>query len=200
MKHLLIAASLLAAPALAAPALAAPMRGDVHNAPLPASVADTSFVAPDGSRTLQQSITIRAPVAILWKAFVEPQEFRKWSAPVAAIDLRTGGSIEASYDPKKPIGDPDNIRHRILTYLPERLLVFQNIQAPSGLKGRGALAAVVSVLEFTPLEPGVTRVTLSQTGWGHDAAATGLYGFFQKGNAQVLAHMNATYGQSGGAK
>lgn len=189
MKSLWIAATLLATPALATP-----MTGDIHTAPLPAAVADTSFVAPDGSRTLQQSIAIKAPVAILWKAFADASEFSKWSAPVAAIDLRTGGSIEASYDPKKPIGDPDNIRHRILTYLPERLLVFQNIQAPSGLKGREALARVVSILEFTPLKPGLTRVTLSQTGWGNDPAATGLYGFFQKGNAQVLAHMNATYG------
>ena len=195
MKTLLIAAVLIAGPALGAP-----MPGDVHNAPLPAAVADTSFIAPDGSRTLQQSITIRAPVAILWKAFADAQEFRKWNAPVAAIDLRTGGSIEASYDPKKPIGDPDNIHHRILTYLPERLLVFQNVQAPSGLKGHEALAQVVSVLEFTPLQPGLTRVTLSQTGWGEDAAANGLYGFFQKGNAQVLAHMNATYGAGRGAK
>lgn len=195
MKRLLIVAALIAAPALAAP-----MQGDVHNAPLPASVADSSFVAPDGSRTLQQSITIKAPVAILWKAFADAAEFRKWSAPVAAIDLRNGGSIEASYDPKKPIGDPDNIRHRILTYLPERLLVFQTIQAPTGLKGREALAQVVSVLEFMPLGAGLTRVTLSQTGWGHDAAANGLYGFFQKGNAQVLAHMNATYGAGGGTK
>lgn len=195
MKTLLIAAVLIAGPALGAP-----MPGDVHNAPLPAAVADTSFIAPDGSRTLQQSITIRAPVAILWKAFADAQEFRKWNAPVAAIDLRTGGSIEASYDPKKPIGDPDNIHHRILTYLPERLLVFQNVQAPSGLKGHEALALVVSVLEFTPLQPGLTRVTLSQTGWGKNAAANGLYGFFQKGNAQVLAHMNATYGGGRGAK
>ena len=195
MKPLLIAATMLAAPALAAP-----MQGDVHNAPLPAAVADTSFVAPDGSRTLQLSITIKSPVALLWKAFADAAEFRKWSAPVAAIDLRTGGSIEASYDPKKPIGDADNIRHRILTYLPERLLVFQNIQAPAGLKGREALAKVVSILEFTPLPRGLTRVTLSQTGWGDDPAANGLYGFFQKGNAQVLAHMNATYGAGKAAK
>ena len=191
---------MIAAVLIAGPALGAPIQSDVHNAPLPAAVADTSFIAPDGSRTLQQSITIRAPVAILWKAFADAQEFRKWNAPVAAIDLRTGGSIEASYDPKKPIGDPDNIRHRILTYLPERLLVFQNVQAPSGLKGHEALAQVVSVLEFTPLQPGLTRVTLSQTGWGKNAAANGLYGFFQKGNAQVLAHMNATYGARRGAK
>lgn len=190
MKTMAIGLTLL----LAAPALAAPMTGDVHNAPLPAAVVDTSFTAPDGSRTLQQSITIAAPVAVLWKAYADAAEFRKWSAPVAAIDLRTGGSIEASYDPAKPIGDPGNIRHRILTYLPERLLIFQNIQAPADLPGREAFARVVSILEFTPLGAAQTRITLSQTGWGDDAAARGMYSFFQKGNAQVLAHMQKTYG------
>lgn len=33
-------------------------------------------------------------------------------------------------------GDPDNIRHGIPASMPERLLVFQNVQAPSGPKGR----------------------------------------------------------------
>lgn len=56
------------------------------------------------------------------------------------------------------------------------------------------------MLEFTPLQPGLTRVTLSQTGWDKNEAANGLYGFFQKGNAQVLAHMNATYGGGRGPK
>jgi uncharacterized protein YndB with AHSA1/START domain len=190
MKRMAIGLALL----LATPALAAPMSGDIHNAPLPAAVVDTSFTAPDGSRTLQQSITIAAPVAILWKAYADAAEFRKWSAPIAAIDLRTGGSIEASYDPAKAIGDPNNIRHRILTYLPERLLIFQNIQAPTDLPGREAFARVVSILEFTPLGAAQTRITLSQTGWGDDAAAKGIYSFFQKGNAQVLVHMQKTYG------
>lgn len=182
---------------VAGSALAAPMKGDIHAAPLPASVIDTSFKAPDGSRTLQQSITIAAPVAILWKAYVDAGEFQKWSAPVAAIDLKTGGSIEASYDPKKPIGDPGNIKHRIITYLPERLLVFQNVQAPPDLKGREAFARVVSILEFTPISATRTRVTLSQTGWGDDPASNGMYGFFEKGNAQVLAHMKKTYEMPG---
>jgi uncharacterized protein YndB with AHSA1/START domain len=190
MKTIAIGLALL----LATPLAAAPMSGDIHDAPLPAAVVDTSFTAPDGSRTLQQSITITAPVAILWKAFADAAEFRKWSAPVATIDLRTGGSIEASYDAAKPIGDPNNIRHRILTYLPERLLIFQNIQAPADLPGREAFAKVVSILEFTPLKAAQTRITLSQTGWGGDAAAKGMYSFFEKGNAQVLAHMNKTYG------
>ncbi|WP_426166688.1 SRPBCC family protein [Sandarakinorhabdus sp. DWP1-3-1] len=161
-------------------------------APNPA-VSDTSFVAPDGARTLQQSIVIDAPVPVLWKAFTDATEFQRWSAPVAAIDLKTGGSLEATYDDKHAIGDPDNIRHRIVTYLPNRLIVFQNTNAPAGLPGRELFKQVVAVLEYEPLGPNRTKVTLSQTGWGPDPASDTLYRFFQSGNAASLAKMKRVY-------
>ncbi len=96
-------------------------------------VVDTSFVTPDGQSDLQQSVVIDAPVAVLWRSFVDPKEFARWNAPVAAIDMRVGGTLEATYAPKRPIGDPNNIKHRVITFLPERLIVFQNIQAPKDL-------------------------------------------------------------------
>lgn len=159
----------------------------------PPAITDTSFVAPDGARTLQQSIVIDAPVPVLWKAFTDATEFQRWSAPVAAIDLKTGGSLEATYDDKHAIGDPDNIRHRIVTYLPNRLIVFQNTNAPAGLPGRELFKQVVAVLEYEALAPNRTRVTLSQTGWGNDPASDTLYRFFQGGNAASLARMKRVY-------
>ncbi len=193
MKALFVAPFVALATAIAVPAFAAPLAGDVHAMSVPPEVSDTSFTAPDGSRTLQESVTIDAPVATLWKAFVDPAEFRRWNAPVAFIDLRTGGSLEASYDPAKRQGDPDNIKQRIIAYLPERLIVFQNIQAPAALPGREAFQKVVAILEYQPLSPDRTKVTLSQTGWGSDPASDGLYKFFANGNAQLLVHMKAVY-------
>ena len=167
----------------------------VHAAPpRPTDVLDTSFVAADGARTLQESIDIDAPAAVLWKAFTDPAEYRRWNAPVAAIDLRVGGSLEASYDPAKPLGDPDNIKHRIITFLPGRLIVFQNIQAPRALTGAEAFQRTVTVLEYQPLDPARTRVTISSTGWGSDPASDRLYGFFKSGNAELLQKMKSVYG------
>ena len=123
MKPLILA--LAASLALAGAAAAEPSKT--------ADVTDTSFATADGARTLQQSVIIDAPAAALWKAFADTQEFKRWNAPVAAVDLRVGGVQEASYDPKRALGDPDNIKNRIVTFLPGRLIVFQNIQAPHGL-------------------------------------------------------------------
>jgi uncharacterized protein YndB with AHSA1/START domain len=156
-------------------------------------VADTSFVTTDGARDLQQSIVMNAPVAVLWKSFTDPTEFKRWNTPVAAIDMRVGGSMEASYDPKHVIGDPDNIRHRVITFLPERLIVFQNIQAPRMLPGAAAFQRTVIVLQFEPLGVDKTRITLSCTGWGSDPASDRLYRFFQEDNAELLEKWKHVY-------
>lgn len=158
-------------------------------------IVDTSFATADCARTLQQSVTIAAPAAVLWKAFVDPAEFARWNAPVAAVDLRVGGSLEASYDAAHAIGDPRNIRHRIITFLPQRLIVFQNIQTPPDFPTPEKFQSTVTVLEFEALGPDRTRVTLSSTGWGKDAQSERLYRFFAASNADLLTRMNAVYGR-----
>jgi len=171
---------------------AAAGHADAPPPPAP-DVVDTSFVGPSGQRTLQESIVIAAPVHTLWQAFVDPAQFKRWDAPVMAIDLRVGGTLEATYDPAKPIGDPDNIKHRILTWLPDRLLVFQNFQAPHGLPHADAFQRTVTVVLYEPLSPTSTRVTIACTGWANDAASNDLYGFFQHDNAELLEKMKSVY-------
>jgi uncharacterized protein YndB with AHSA1/START domain len=156
-------------------------------------VVDSSFVTADGARDLQQSVVIDAPVAVLWNAFVDPKEFARWDSPVAAIDLRVGGTLEASYDPARKIGDPDNIKHRIITFLPNQLLVFQNFQAPHELPHADLFQRTVTVVQYEVLSPSRTRVTLSCTGWATDPASLQLYGFFEKDNAELLEKMKTLY-------
>jgi len=156
-------------------------------------VTDTSFATADGAKTLQQSVVIAAPAAALWKAFADTAEFKRWNAPVAAIDLRVGGVLEATYDPKRALGDPDNIKNRVVTFLPERLIVFQNIQAPHGLPHADLFQKTVTVVQFEPLSPARTRVTISCTGWATDAESGRLYAFFQTDNAELLEKMKAVY-------
>lgn len=156
-------------------------------------VENTSFVLGDGTRTLQESIVINAPVSVLWKGFTEAAEFEKWNSPLAAIDLRVGGSLEASYKRNAKIGDPDNIRNRIITYLPEQLIVFQNIQAPRDFPDRDLFQKTVTILQFAPLGAGQTRVTVSSTGYGPGDGFARVYGFFEKNNAQVLESYKHTY-------
>lgn len=156
-------------------------------------VVDTSFVTPDGQSDLQQSVVIEAPVAALWKSFVDPKEFARWNAPVAAIDMRVGGTLEATYNPRQPIGNPNNIKHRVITFLPERLIVFQNIQAPKELPNADKFQRTVIIVQFEPMGPDRTKVTLSCTGFGADAASQQIYRFFQVDNAEELERWKKVY-------
>ena len=189
------AATLIAAPTLAqaAPAQAAPAQVAPTQAAKSPHVVDTSFSTGDGQRTLQESVVIDAPVAVLWKAFVDTEEFKRWNSPIAAIDLRVGGSLEASYDPKHPLGDPNNIRHKIITFLPDRLIVFQNVNAPRELPGADRFQRTVIVLQYEPISATRTKVMLSVTGWASDAPSNRLYEFFRVDNAELLEKMKTVY-------
>lgn len=160
-------------------------------------VVDTSFTAPDGSPTLEQSVIIDAPVAVLWQAYVDPAQFARWNAPFEAVDLRVGGSIEASYDVNAKIGDADNIKHWIITYLPERLLVFKNIQAPRTFPHPEVFQRTVIVVRYEPLGSNLTRVSVDVSGWGSGPDDKQIYGFFQSGNASLLEKMRSVYGLGG---
>jgi uncharacterized protein YndB with AHSA1/START domain len=155
---------------------------------LAAGVTNSSFVATNGDRVLQLSIDIAAPPAKVWKGFVDEETLRHWNAPVVHVDLRDGGDIEESYDPKARLGGGTTIHHRIITYRPERLLVLQNISTPPGLPGASAYPKIVQVIQLEPTATG-TRVTLSGSGYGKGDNFDQLYAFFTQGNAGYLTDL-----------
>lgn len=164
--------------------------------PLP-DVRDTSVTDPAGPRMIEQSVEVKAPVATLWKAFTDTQTYRSWGAPMAEITPGIGGHMEVVLDPKRKLGDPANLRHEILAYAPERLLVFRNVQAPPGLPGGEVYGETRIVLEFQPVDTGWTRVILRQTGYGQGAAYDALWGFFRPHNAEMLESLKTHFETAG---
>jgi uncharacterized protein YndB with AHSA1/START domain len=177
----LVTLSALAAYLVAAPILAA-------EAP---HVKESSFIEPNGDRVLQESIVVDAPAATVWKAFTDEATIKAWNAPLAHIDLRNGGTIEESDDPKATPGGPQTVRHRIITYLPGRLLVLRNISAPTGLPGAELYPTIIQIITLEPLSDRQTLVTLSGTGYGAGDAYDKLYAFFRQDNAAYLASLKA---------
>ena len=145
--------------------------------------------AGDGTRYYEDSLVIDAPAARLWAAFTDINVYRQWAVPVSAIDFRLGGAIEASYDPKGHIGDPQNIRNAFIAYIPGRLLVFQNVQAPDGLPGKADYGKTVKTVEFESLGPNRTRVTVSGMGFANGAGFDQLYAFFSQGDGEMLVKL-----------
>ena len=176
------AALALAALALAGAAVA-PTDTDLS------SVRDTSIVDQTGARMLRDTVTIQAPPSVVWKALTDQGQYRAWVAPVSFIDLRVGGAVEVAFDPKGKAGDPGNLKQEIVADLPERLLVFRNVQKPG--PGGPAYRQLAIVLELTSAPHGATEVSLSQVGYRSGPAFDSMYGFFRTHNPEFLASLKA---------
>ena len=81
-------------------------------------------------RVLCHEVAIEAPAAEVWALLTTSEGLRSWLAPVAAIELRVGGMWESSYNRDAQIGDPGNIRNRVIAFVPEQMLIVQVAQAP----------------------------------------------------------------------
>jgi len=157
-------------------------------------VSNTSYVDAAGQKALQLSMDVPAPPHAVFDAFTTSEGFKSWAVAVAQIDLRTGGSIESSYDPKARIGDPNNIKNQIVTFIPDHLLVIRNVQAPEGFAGKDAFQKTVTIVEFTPIDGGAkTRVRLTNTGYGDSDEARTVFGHFEWGNAYTLAELKKRF-------
>lgn len=157
---------------------------------LPEGVLDQSFALAGSERVLQLSTVVEAPVARVWAAFATEPGFTAWAVPLARIDLRVGGSIESSYDPKVPLGSGKTIRNEIVALVPERLMVFRNVQAPPGVPFDAAIfQSTQTAMWFEPLDATRTRLTLVNGRFFAGPAYDGVYRFFQAGNAYTLGEL-----------
>ena len=156
-------------------------------------VRNTSYRYQDSIRVLQQSVVVPASAADVWAALTTSEGLRSWAVPVAQADLRIGGIMESSYDPKARIGDPANIRSRYLSFVPGRMVSFQVISATPGLKYGELLAGIHTVLELEPVDSAQTRVVESMVGYPPGMGYDTLYKHFEWGNAWSLRQLHKRF-------
>lgn len=156
-------------------------------------VSNTSFTEPSGDRAIQLSIDVTAPVHDVYAAFTTTAGFSSWAVPVARVELRVGGYMESSYDANARIGDPDNIRNQILAYVPDRLLVIRNVQAPVALADAELFQRTVTAIEFVATDASHTRVTMTNAGYGAGEAFAKLYRNFEWGDAYYLFELRKRF-------
>jgi hypothetical protein len=149
-----------------------------------AEVHDASFHGAGDQHSLQQWIDIQSSPTCIWRQFTDEAAIRASGMPFARVELRNGGVLEEGFTADaKPT---ERIRHKIVTYLPERLLVLRNISTGPGLPGGELYPRIVQVIVLEPRDGGVTRLTLAHTGYGEGPGYDKLYAFFRRGNAGYL--------------
>ena len=159
-----------------------------------AAVRNESRTEPDGTRTLQQSIELPGvPVEQAWAAFTTAEGFRSWAAPVAAVDFRLGGFIEASYDPSRGIGSPGNIRNEIVAFVPLRMLAFRNRQTPPNPPFDGPTFQSLHTVVLLEPTGTATRVTIVQPGYRSGEPWDTVYRHFERGNGWSLEQLRKRF-------
>lgn len=155
-------------------------------------VADGSFTEANGNHVLKLSLVIPAERKAVWARFTTTEGYKAWATPMAKVDFGLNGLIEASYDSKAKLGDPDNIRNRIIAYVPERMLVQKNENAPASLPGRDEFGEIVTVIELEDA-PGGTKVTISGVGYKPGEPYDTLLKHFTWGNAYSLMVLKTSF-------
>jgi len=99
--------------------------------------------------------------------------------------MRNGGTIEEGFSENAKLGGNETIRHHIIAYLPERLLVLQNEATPPGPPHAELYRTIVQVISVEPRGK-ETRLTISHTGYRTSADYDQLYAFFHNINHSFL--------------
>ena len=154
------------------------------------AVQQKAGTAADGTRYYEDSLVIHAPAHRLFEAFTDAATYKSWSGvPIAAIDFRVDGAVEAAYDPSGRIGDPQNVKNALVAYVPDRLLAYRNVQAPDMLPGKADYPKTAKTVEFDAIDADTTRVTVSGVGFGLGEGFDKLYAFFSGGDAAMLVQL-----------
>lgn len=151
------------------------------------SVTDT---LPSGELILTQEITIDASVDRIWKAYTDPEEWKKWVTPVVAMDFRINGTIRSHYNPNAAIGDKGTITIHILNYIPLKQITMQAEIAdnfPDFMKGQEK--NLYSIVDFQRLGHTRTKVTLYGMGYRNETRWRDLLKFFVQGNEMTLNNL-----------
>jgi hypothetical protein len=150
---------------------------------LSAQVANSSYITQSGEKVLQLSITVPATKNEVWKLFTTDEGLKKWIAPVAKIDFKTGGSIWTNYDKNKTFDDTTSIKLGIINYLQYEMLTLKvNLNRSFPEEIREQDKNLQEIIQIADLGKGKIKIISTMMGWGTGDEWDKAYVFFEKGN------------------
>jgi hypothetical protein len=156
-----------------------------------ARVTETSFAAPNGERVQRLEIIIpNVTTKQAWEAVSTSEGLRTFVAPIAEVEMQTGGHYYTNYNPKAKIGDPGTIYNTVLAYIPLEMVAIHVKLGPKIFPESVAAAdRLNAILQIKDAGNGQVRVSEIMTGWQTGEDWDRVYRFFQTGNAYVLGQL-----------
>jgi uncharacterized protein YndB with AHSA1/START domain len=136
------------------------------------------------------SVTIRAPVSAVWKAWTSNDGLVSFFAPEAEVDARPEGAFHIYMDPYGKPGMKGADTMQILALEPEQMLSF-TWNAPPHLPQARAQRTVV-ILRFAAVGD-ITELTLTHLGWGSSGEWPKARAYFEKAWPNVLKNLQSRF-------
>ncbi|MEO8112290.1 MAG: hypothetical protein ABI594_19740 [Ginsengibacter sp.] len=146
-------------------------------------IENTSYTAPGGEKVLRLEMIVPLDKKTAWEYFTKDELLQKWIAPLAHIELKTGGYILTNYDKAKSLADSSSIRLAIINYLDDELLTLKvKLNNNFSQKVQSEDGNLQELIQFKDVGGGKTKIISSMIGWGTGDDWDKAYSFFVKGN------------------
>ncbi len=155
---------------------------------------NTSYKTAGGEKVLRIEFTLPVDLATAWKVFTTDAELKKWIAPLAHIELRSGGFIITNYDTTKTLADSSSIKLPITSFIENELLVLKVILNNNFKESvRASDENLQEVIQFKKIDAQHTQIISSMIGWGSSAQWDTTYQFFVRGNEYTYKELLKLY-------
>lgn len=147
------------------------------------TVKNTSYSTQTGEKVLRLEVILPADIKEVWDLFTTDEGLKKWIAPLAHIELKTGGYILTNYDKSKSLTDSSAIKLSIVNYIEHELFTLRvNLNNNFSKAVQREDGNLQEIIQFIELEPKKTKIISSMVGWGQGDDWTKAYNFFVRGN------------------
>jgi len=158
------------------------------------SLKNTSYKNQSGEKVLRLECTLPIAVTEAWNLFTTDEKLKKWIAPLAHIELKSGGYIVTNYDKSKSLSDSSSIKLPITSFIDNEILVLKVILNDNFVKSvRDSDGNLQEVIQFIKVDDNHTKIVSSMIGWGAGADWDKTYDFFTKGNEWTYQELLKNY-------
>lgn len=155
---------------------------------------NTSYINGSGERVLRIECLLPIGLTEAWNLFTTDEKLIKWIAPLAHIELKSGGYILTNYDKTKSLSDSSSIKLPILSFIDKELMVLKVILNGNFKKSvRDTDSNLQEIIQFSKADKKHTKIISSMTGWGTGADWNKTYDFFVKGNEWTYRELLKNY-------
>ena len=155
---------------------------------------NTSYINQSREKVLRFECKLPIAVTEAWKLFTTDEKLIKWIAPLAHIELKSGGYILTNYDESKGLSDISSIKLPIISFIDNELLILKvNLNDNFVKNVRESDENLQEVIQFIKVDRDHTKIVSSMIGWGTGNDWDKTYDFFTKGNEWTYKELIKNY-------